>query len=318
MGKVVITDPNFAVLTDSIEKLREAGHEPIRAPFPVPEVQLLPFLGDAEAVVSGPDPIGRMAMEAAPSLKLIARFGVGVDNIDIPAASEHRVIVTNAVGMNADAVADFAFCLMLALSRDICTAATLVPEGKWEAFRGVELWGKTLGVLGTGHIGRRVIRRAYGFAMNIVAYDVLPSRALEKEFEVRYLTLDAVLEQADYLTIHVPRLPETIGLIGEKQLQRMKSSAFLINTARGGIVDEAALLKALQDKRIAGAGLDVFAEEPPRSSSLFDLPNVIATPHIASSTSEAICNVDQHCLHNVLRVLAGQEPLSPVNYPFQH
>jgi D-3-phosphoglycerate dehydrogenase len=316
MAKIVVTDPAFGVVTDSITRLQEAGHELVRTPFPVPEQELLPYLPAASAIVSGPDRIGRQALEAAPQLRLISRFGVGLDNIDVTEATRRGVIVTNSVGANADAVADFTILLMLALSRDFCHAAALVRQGRWELCRGVEVWGKTLGVVGTGQIGRRVIARAGGFAMKILAHDTVQDSSLVERHGVRYVELEELLRGSDYVTLHVPRLPTTIGLIGEQQLGLIKPSAFLINTARGGIVDEEALCRALKARRIAGAALDVFAQEPPPPSELLQLDNLIATSHIASSTDEAMHNVDTNCLQNVLAVLGGGQPLTPVNYPF--
>ena len=316
MAKILITDPAFGVVTDSIARLEAAGYEVLRTPFPVPEEQLLGFLAGAVAVVSGPDPIGRRAFEAAPDLKVISRFGVGLDNIDVAEATRRRVIVTNAAGANADAVADFTFLLMLALSRNLCQAATVVREGRWEVCRGVEVWRKTLGVVGTGHIGRRVIARARGFEMTVLAHDALRDPLLVERYGVRYVDLHELMASSDYVSVHVPRLPATIGLIGERELSLMKPSAYLINTARGGIVDETALARALKDKRIAGAALDVFAEEPPPAVGLLEAANLIATSHIASSTDEAMRNVDGNCLENILRVLGGREPLTAVNYPF--
>jgi D-3-phosphoglycerate dehydrogenase len=173
-----------------------------------------------------------------------------------------------------------------------------------------------VGVVGTGQIGRRVIARAQGFAMKVLAHDTRQDPTLVERYAARYVELPELLEAADYVTLHVPRIPATIGLIGERELALMKPTAFLINTSRGGIVDEAALFRALQAKRIAGAALDVFAEEPPRTRELLGLDNLIATSHIASNTDEAIRRVDANCLENLLRVLGGGEPLSAINYPF--
>jgi D-3-phosphoglycerate dehydrogenase / 2-oxoglutarate reductase len=316
MAKVVVTDPSFSTVTDSFSLLRAAGHEVMRCPFPLTEEQMLPYLGDAAAVVAGVTPVGRPALEAAPALKVISRFGVGLDSVDVPEATRRRVIVTNAAGANADAVADFAFLLMMALSRNLCPVAALVRAGRWEPSRGVEVNGRTLGVIGTGQIGRRVIARAQGFGMKILANDVVQDPGLVQR-GVRYVDIAELLSGSDYVSIHVPRMPATIGLIGARELALMKPTAYLINTARGGIVDEAALCNAIKARRIAGAGLDVFAQEPPGASELIGLDNVIATSHVASSTDEAMRNVDANCVENVLRVLSGREPLSPVNYPFK-
>jgi D-3-phosphoglycerate dehydrogenase len=316
MRKIVITDPAFGIATDSMARLAGAGYEAVRTPFPVREDELVTYLHDAIAIVSGPDPIRQRALAAAPSLKIITRFGVGLDNIDVAEATRRGVIVTNAAGANAEAVADFTLLLMLALSRSFCRAAAVVPQGRWEVCRGVEVWGKTIGVIGTGQIGRRVIVRARGFSMNVLAFDSVQDAGLVASHGVRYVGLHQLLKDSDYVTLHVPRIPATMGLIGESELALMKPGAFLINTSRGGIVDEGALARALRAKRIAGAALDVFAEEPPKASELFGLENFIATSHTASTTEEAMRRVDANCLENLLRVLGGGEPMSPVNYPF--
>jgi D-3-phosphoglycerate dehydrogenase len=317
MARILITDPNFGTSTDSIDRLKAAGHEPVRGPYPISEEQYLTLIVDADALVAGPDPISPLVIERAKKLKLITRFGVGIDNIDIGVATKHRVIVTNAGGANRDAVADFVFLLMLALSRDFSRAAGLVKRHEWRPLRGVDVWQKTLGVIGTGHIGKRVIRSARGFEMNVLAYDIVRDSSLVGLSGVDYVSMKELLESSDFVTVHVPRLPGTIGLIGETELRQMKSTAYLINTARGRIVDEQALCRALKERWIAGAALDVFAEEPPKPSELLEMDNLIATPHIASSTVEAIQNVDRVCLENLLRVLGGDEPVNAVNYPFE-
>jgi D-3-phosphoglycerate dehydrogenase len=316
MLRIVVTDPAFGIATDSMARLAGAGYQVVRTPFPVKEDELATYLSDAVAIVSGPDPIRQQALAAAPSLKIISRFGVGLDNIDVAEATRRRVIITNAAGENAEAVADFTFLLMLALSRSFCRAAAVVPQGRWEVCRGVEAWGKTIGIIGTGQIGRRVIMRARGFSMKVLAFDSVQDAGLVERHGVRYVGLHQLLKDSDYVTLHVPRIPATIGLIGEPELALMKPSAYLINTSRGGIVDEEALARALREKRIAGAALDVFAEEPPKASELLGLENLIATSHIASTTEEAMRRVDANCLDNLLRVLGGGEPMSPVNYPF--
>jgi D-3-phosphoglycerate dehydrogenase len=235
-----------------------------------------------------------------------------VNNLDLAAAAARGIVVTNAVGANAAAVADFVFCLALSLSRRLLRAVSNVKEGRWELTTGSDLWKKTLGVVGTGHIGSHVIHRAQGFDMKVLANDIVEKASLVERYGVSYVELETILRESDFLTLHVPRIPETEGLIGEPQLKSMKASAFLINTSRGGIVDEGALYRALKEGWIAGAALDVFFEEPTFNSPLFELDNFIPSPHAASSTREAMMNVDRNCLENVLRFLDGKEPLTPL------
>ena len=317
MAKILVTDPCFGESSDAYDVLKRAGHEPVKSPYPIREVELMPLIRDVHAVICGPDEISTKAMDAAPDLKIIARYGVGLDNIDTDEAARRRIIVTNARGANADAVADFAFCAILALARDLKKVSRVVTAGEWKITRGVEIYGKTLGVVGTGSIGRKVIQRAAGFDMKVLAYDVVRDPALENGGSVRYTSLEELLRESDIVTLHVPRLPETMGLIGKEQLALMKPTAYLINTARGGIVNEEALHEAVNSGRISGAAVDVYSQEPPERPELFDLENILATPHVASSTNEAMRRVDRNCLDNVLAVLSGKEPVTPVNYPFE-
>jgi D-3-phosphoglycerate dehydrogenase len=316
MEKILVTDPCFGESSDAMEVLTNRGYRPVRSPFPIKEQMLVRLIRDAQAVICGPDPVSAEAIEAASGLKIIARYGVGLDNVDIDAATKRKVIVTNAAGANSDAVADFVFCAMLSLARNIIEASKIVPDGRWQTVRGVEIFQKTLGVVGTGSIGRRVIRRATGFDMKVLAYDVVEDASLVEKFGVEYVALEELLKASDFVTLHVPVVPQTVGLIGEKQLALMKPTAYLINTARGKILDETALFRALKEKKIAGAALDVFTEEPPKTGELFFLPKVLTTPHIASSTDEAMRKVDQNCIENVTNVLSGKDPITPVNYPF--
>jgi len=313
MANILITDPCFGKCSNATELLTREGHRVRVSPFPATEDKLIPLIKDVEAVIAGPDKISARAINFAKKLKIIARYGVGVDNIDLETATRNKVVVTNAAGANKHAVADYVFALMLALARKICKVDRSLKQGNWQIVQGADVWRKTLGVIGTGNIGRRVIQTARGFEMRTLAYDIHKDLSLIKQYGVRYVSLEELLRQSDFVTIHVPRTPETIGLIGAREFKLMKPSAYLINTARGGIVDEKALFIVLKEKKIAGAALDVFAEEPLKESPLFTLDNIITTSHIASSTEGAMKEVDSICVKNVLRVLSGKEPLNPVN-----
>lgn len=285
-------------------------------PFPVTEDEICSAIRNAEALIAGPYRISAHTIQSAVKLRIIARYGVGVDNIDLEVATAQRVIVTNAVGANRHAVADYVFCLMLALARRVCYADRHLKQGEWQVIQGTDIWQKTLGVLGAGNIGRRVIQTAQGFDMNILVHDIRQDLSLIDQFQVKYVSLKELLENSDFVTIHLPRTPKTTGLIGAEEFRLMKPSSYLINTARGSIVDEQALFNALKKKQIAGAALDVFTDEPLTTSGLFTLNNMITTPHIASNTEGAMQQVDSICLDNVLRVLEGKNPLTPVNFPF--
>jgi len=193
----------------------------------------------------------------------------------------------------------------------------LVKAGQWKRVTGVELWQKTLGVVGSGRIGQTVIKRAKGFEMKVLAYDICKDEKIAEELGFEYASLERLLKESDFVTIHVPLTDKTKGLIGEKEIRLMKSSAYLINAARGGIVDEEALYRTLKEKRLAGAALDAHIKEPPSyDNSLLRLDNVIATPHMGADSQETLKNMDLVAAENILRVLKGQEPLYALNLPF--
>ena len=257
-------------------------------------------------------------IERADNLKAIGRAGIGVDNIDIEAATKRGIIVANAPESNTIAAGEHTLGLMLAAARHIPIADGSLRGGEWKRgeFKGVEVAGKTLGLVGLGHVGRIVARGALGMRMRVMAYDPYVSEDRMRDMNVaRAESVDAVLEQSDFVSLHVPRTPETTGMISEDALEKMKSSAYLINVARGGIVDETALYNALKGGSIAGAALDVFQEEPTTNSPLFTLPNVVVTPHLGASTIEAQDRAGTTAAEQVAVALRGQVPLSALNAP---
>ncbi|GBD29447.1 D-3-phosphoglycerate dehydrogenase [bacterium HR32] len=301
---------------DAVEWLTQAGVEVVPSPVdrPLQEDELAALLGEVDGVVVGVDRIGRRALAAGrPRLRVVARNGIGVDTVDVAAATELGVVVTNAPSVNADSVADFTFALLLALVRRVVEADRAVREGRWPRLVGVELRDRCLGLLGFGRIGQRVAERAHGFGMRTVAYDPVPDLAAAERLGVRLVSFPEVLAQADFLSLHLPLTPQTRHLLGEEELRCMKPGSFLVNTARGGVVDEAALARALQEGWIAGAACDVFDEEPPRTSPLLQAPNVLLSPHMASHTREAIARASRVAAENVLAVLQGGRPPNAVN-----
>jgi D-3-phosphoglycerate dehydrogenase len=228
-------------------------------------------------------------LEAAPRLRIVARAGTGVDNVDVDAASGRGILVVNAPGANSISVAEHACALMLALARSVPAADRAMKDGKWEKkkFLGTELRGKTLGVAGLGRIGQEVAQRARAFGMRVVAHDPYISKDVAAGLGVELMSLDALCAASDYITLHLPSTPETKHLFNDERFARCKPGLRLINTARGELVDEAALRRAIERGIVAAAGLDVFEKEPPADWSLAQLPQVIATPHIAASTEEA-------------------------------
>ncbi len=229
-------------------------------------------------------------LAAAPNLKVVARAGIGLDNVDVEAATRRGVMVVNTPQSNVISAAEHTVALLLAQARNVPQAHADLIAGRWERSRweGVELAGKTLGLVGLGRVGSLVAARSAGFGMRVIAFDPYVSAERAKEMGVEMMpTLEALLVQSDFVSVHLPRAPETEGLLGEKQLRMMKGGARLVNTLAGGIVDEEALAKVLEDGHLGGAALDVFDREPTTDSPLFGLPNVVVTPHLGASTREA-------------------------------
>jgi D-3-phosphoglycerate dehydrogenase len=255
-------------------------------------------------------------LEGAPDLKVVGRAGVGVDNIDVAAASERGVAVMNSPGGNTISAAELTMALMLAVARRVTEADRSIREGRWEraTLQGVELRGKTLGVIGAGRIGWEVAQRCRAFGMRVIVYD--PYLALDRVDELHPLLvpLDRLIESSDIITLHVPLNAETRGMIGTDALGRMKKGAFVINVSRGGVVDENALALALNDGRIAGAGLDVYEHEPlSQDSPLLQAPNLVLTPHLGASTKEAQIQVALEVARNMRAALALGDLSAAIN-----
>ena len=262
---------------------------------------------------------GKMMDAIGSQLKVIANYAVGYNNIDLKAAAERNIIVTNTPGVLTEAVAEHTVGLILALTKRIVEADRFTRAGKYQGFDpdllvGTEIHGKMLGIVGHGRIGCRVgevLQKAFG--MKVLYYDVKRDTEAELKCGIIYASLDELLSKADVVSIHVPLLSSTHHLISEKELQQMKPTSFLINSSRGSIVDEQALVKALQAKHIQGAALDVFEEEPKITSGLTELENVVLTPHIASATKEAREAMAVLASQSIIAVLSGKAPLNPVS-----
>ncbi len=306
--RVLITPRSFAK-TDPTPQimLEEEGLETLRHPGekPLEEDELTQLLAGVDGVIIGVDRLSGGAIRAADSLRAISKYGVGFDNIDIGAATERGIPVTVTSGANAASVADLTVGLMLAVARRIPFADRLVRDGSWSRVVGREIWGKTLGLVGLGTIGRQVARRASGFDMKMLAFDQHRDAAFAAQYAIEYAELDDLLARSDFVSVHLPLTDSTRDLIGEAAFTKMKRDAFLVNTARGGIVDERALVQALKAEKIAGAALDVYAEEPPTDEELRQLPNVVLTPHMGAHTEEAISNMGRQAARNLLDALRG-------------
>lgn len=277
---------------------------------------LLEAMADAHAIlVRSATKVDAEAIAAGRSLKVIARAGVGLDNVDIKAATTAGVMVVNAPTSNIISAAELTVGHILSLARHIPAAHAALAQGEWKrsAYTGVELYEKTVGIIGLGRIGALIAARLQAFGVEVISYDPYITAARAQQLGVQTVTLDELLERSDFITIHMPKTPETTGMIAAEQLAKMKPTAFIVNVARGGLIDETALHDALVSKTIAGAGLDVFVQEPPKESPLLALPNVVVTPHLGASTDEAQEKAGVSVAKSVRLALAGELVPDAVN-----
>ena len=312
-AKILVADP---LAEDGLERLRRAGE--VTVVSKLAEAELIRRIPDFDAlVVRSETRVTAPVIEAGRRLRVVGRAGVGVDNIDVPAATRRGILVVNAPRGNIVAAAEHTMALLFALARWVPQADASVKRGEWTRakFIGTEIRGKTLGVIGLGNVGSEVAKRAHGLEMDVVAYDPVVSVERAELFNVELVTLHDLLGRADFVSVHVPLVDSNRNLIGARELALMKPSARLVNTARGGIVDESALFEALQSGRLAAAAADVFEKEPPGENPLLALPNFIATPHIGASTAEAQVSVAFDVAEEVAAVLAGDLPRFAVNAP---
>jgi D-3-phosphoglycerate dehydrogenase / 2-oxoglutarate reductase len=305
MGRILVTEE---LAEGGLAAMRDAGHE-VEVRSGLSPDDLRREIATAHAlVIRSATNVTAEVLGAAENLVVVGRAGIGLDNVDVAAATARGVMVVNAPQSNILSAAEHTVALLLAQARNVPQANAALRAGKWERSRweGVELHGKTLGVVGLGRVGALVAQRALAFGMRLVAYDpyVAPDRARQMGVELR--SLDDVVRAADFITIHLPKTPDTVGLVGAELLKLAKPSLRIINTARGGIVDEAALAEAIRDGRVQGAALDVFAEEPTTQSPLFELDSVVVTPHLGASTREAQDKAGDTIAEQVLLALAGE------------
>ncbi len=298
---------NDARLKTELEmQVGEVIYNPTGKPLTSAEVgQLLPGI---DGYIAGLDGIDANALKSADKLKVIARYGVGVDNVDLAEAQKKGIVVTNTPGANSVSVAELALGLILALARQIPEAVEAVHQGKWPRYSGTSLEGKTIGILGLGAIGKQFARRLSGFDCKIMAFDPFADALFAKDNHIELAPLDDVRAKSDFLSLHLPLLPETRGIVNGNFLSKMKKGSFLINTSRGEVVDEDALLHAIQSGHIKGAGLDAFITEPPDPmNQLLTLPQVIATPHLGAQTDGATSNMGWLAMRDCLAVLKNDK-----------
>ncbi len=315
--KVLVADP---IAERGIKELSAGGLLDVTVKTGLKEDQLLEIIGEFSAlVVRSETKVNAKVIEAATKLKVVGRAGVGVDNVDVEAATKRGIIVMNTPGGNTISTAEHAFSLMVSTARSIPQADASVKAGKWDrkSFIGVELYGKTLAILGMGRIGTEIAKRALAFGMRVLAYDPYLSAGRARSLQVELVEkLDDILPQADFITMHMPLTPETTHMLNVPRLAITKKGARIVNCARGGLIDEAALLAALESKHIAAAALDVFENEPlPADSPLRSAPNLIFTPHLGASTAEAQEGVGIEVAQQIRAALLEGEIRNAVNMP---
>jgi len=289
----------------------EIGHLPIKDGWD--SEKLTKALSEVDGCIIGGYTVTGAMMDRCPRLKVISRTGIGVETVDLAQATRHGIAVTNIAGTDHDSVADSTFCLLLDMARRFYQGFERVKEGRWESIFGVEVAGKTIGIVGMGRVGKETAKRARGFRMTILAYDVVKDEAFAREHGVTYTSLEDLLRRSDFVCLNAALTPANQGMIDRRALSLMKPTAYLINTARGGLVDEESLLEALREKRIAGAALDVLVKEPPGDSPFLKFDNVMITPHMGGSSQEASARVARVAVQNVVEVLQGGRPERTVN-----
>ena len=318
MDRVLIAPATLVGIEASfLPALRGAGFELV---FPkrraqMVEAELLEQLAGIKAAIAGSEPYTRRVLDAHPQLRVIARAGVGYDAVDVPAATERGIAVTITPNTNQDAVAEHTFALILALAKGIVTQHLGTVAGKWPRQATLPLRGRTLGIGGLGRIGKAVAIRGHCFGMKLLAYEPFPDHAFAAKYGLRFVSIDELLAESDFLTLHMPATAESRQLINRATLAKMKPSAFFINTARGALVNEADLVDALKNKRIAGAAIDVFEEEPPGDHALFHLENVVVTPHAAGVDLQSRDDMALSAAEAIISLSRGEWPAEKIVNP---
>lgn len=303
MKKILVTPRSFGKTDPTVfDRLANAGYEVIRNPYGsiLTEDQLMESLNGCIGLIAGVDPITKKVIEHAKDLQAIAKYGVGIDNIDVTTCEARGIRLSRTVGANADAVADYAFALMLAVARKVVAIDARCRRDDWGKITTTDVSGKTLGLLGLGAIGRKVAKRAAGFDMTVLAYDPFWDDEYAQANGIIKSEPNQIYQQADFISLHLPLLDSTRNMIAAREIDLMKPETILINTARGGLVDEEALLEALISKTIYGAGIDAFSQEPLADRRWYELDNVVMGSHTAASTVGATEKMGQMAVTNLL------------------
>jgi glyoxylate reductase len=314
--KILSTRPLFPAARTILNEHFEVDYYPDR----IPRAELLKRIADKDGLICLlTEKVDEELLSTAPKLRIASTVSVGHDNIDVPACTAHKVVATNTPGVLDDTTADFAWTLLMAIARRLIEGDTWLRSGTWPGWDldqlvGGDVWGKTLGVLGFGRIGRGVARRSLGFNMRVLYNDAVRAPAeVEKELHAEFVDRDRLFRESDFISVHVPLMPETRHLISTENLEKMKRTAFLVNTSRGPVVDEGALAEALENKKIAGAALDVFEHEPKVHPALLARKDVILTPHIASASVDTRTKMAVMAASNVIAHFHGKRPPNALN-----
>ena len=318
MTRVLISPTTLAgVQASFVDVLKAEGFELVYhgRPGQLNEEQILETLKGIDATLAGSEPYNERVLAAHPQLKVIARVGVGYDAVDCAAATRHGVVVSTTPNTNQGAVAEHTFAMMLALTKNIVSQHIGTREGRWPRGSNIPMRWRTMGITGLGRIGKATATRAKAFEMKVIAYDPFPDTAWAAANDVELVSLDELFRESDFLTLHMPALPETAKMVNATMLALMKPTAYLINTSRGAVIDEADLYEALKAKRIAGAGLDVFAVEPPGNSPLLTLDNVVLTPHAAGVDLQSRDDMARSAADAIVSLSRGEWPTEKVVNP---
>jgi D-3-phosphoglycerate dehydrogenase len=305
MSKVLVMPSSFAKFSEEPNRiLTDAGLEIVKYVKPkMTEEEIIAHLDGVAAIIVGLESITAKVMDGGKDLKVIAKYGVGLDNIDLEAAKERNIEVVNTPGANADAVADYTFGLLISAARSISVGDAALKSNQWPRITGYPVYGATIGIVGLGAIGKGVAKRAKGFNMKIMAYDIYWDEEFVEEYGVIKASLEDIYKECDFISLHISLTEQTKDMIKMEQLKMMKSSTFIINCARGGLINETDLYTALKEGFIRGAAIDAFSLEPPTGSPLLDLDNAICTPHLAGSSFDAINNMGIISAMRVVEVL---------------
>ena len=306
-GKILTTPRSYGKnMPELFEQLEAAGYEVVKNTSGgiLEREEMKRLIADCDGIIVGVDPLDADVLACASKLRAVAKYGVGVDTIDLDYCKAHNIKVSRTVGANSEAVADYAMTLMMAVARKAVLIDRKCRKLDWSKISTRDVSHATLGLFGLGAIGKHVAKRAQGFGMKVLAYDPYWPEEYAKANDIEQADAETIFRNADFISLHLPLMESTKNFVGEKEIAMMKKDAVIINTARGGLIDEAALLKALKEERIYGAGIDAFAHEPPEDEAWFELDNVVIGSHCAASTTGATQNMGRMATENLLRDLA--------------